>query len=394
MSFGIVELITLLLSLSGFSLQPNAKPATPEQALAYAMPDADFAVHLDAASFMGNNYKLLLALPNQPQIKSSPELSRTVKRAVNEVDGLKGLVKTTTGIDLTTDISDATLFMQVSKGAQPDTVLAVRGKFTTATIDRVAKVAGPAQRVGSAAMIELPPGQYPFGAIGVTRDGTFLAGTTQLVKERLADTWKAPARPASSNLAHVASVLEGKPVFAIVMTLSPASRKLLVDGFKGEKNFATDVITRHKVAAFSMFRDGIGWTWVDSNKQGLDAMAQISEGGMEMLKVAHIAPRAFTKMALGALESYRGDKQVDELIKRKADLWKIVEAYTGDGNFKVAIDKNPATLRLTARATGRSLSDVMPAGILLPGMMWTLLARSPSPPPPASPPRLSPKSRP
>lgn len=397
MSFGLVELITLLMSLSGFSLQQNPKPATPDQALAYALPDADFAVHLDASSVIGNNYKLLLALPNQPQIKASPELVRSVKRAVNEVDGLKGLVKTTTGIDLTTDVSDATLFVKVPQGGAPDLILSVRGKFTTATIDRIAKVAGPAQaqRVGAAAMLELPPGQFPFGAIAVTKDGTFLAGGTALVKERLAETWKTPARPPGSNLAQVASVLEQKPVFAFAMTLSPASRTKLLAELKGEPNFAADVIARHKLAAFSLYRDGIGWAWIDSSKQGLDAMAQISEGMLDILRSAHVAPRGFAKIMIGALESYRGKKEVDELLKRKADLWKIVESYTGDGNFKVAIDKNPATLRLTVRATGKSLSDVVPTGVLLPGVVVFLAdsTKQPAPlaPAPAPTPRLSPK---
>ena len=404
MSFGLVELITLLMSLSGFSLQQNPKPATPDQALAYAMPDADFVVHLDASAVIGNNYKLLLALPNQPQIKSSVELSKSVRRAINEVDGLKGLVKTTTGIDLATDITDATIFVQIpppTRQGPPDMVISVRGKFTTSTIERIAKVAGPATKIGAGAMIELPPGQFPFGAIAVTKDGTFLAGTTSLVKDRLADTWKAPARPAGSNLAHAASVLEGRPVFSLILTMSPSARKQIVDAeFKGEKNFITDVVARHKLAAFSMFRDGIGWTWVDSTKTGLDSMAQISEGAFDMLRAAHVAPRGMAKVMMGALESYRGNKQVDELIKRKADLWKIVESYTGDGNFKVAIDKNPATLRLTARATGKSLSDVLPAGMLLPAAMFLLVGKAPEPAPPmtmpatpAAPPRLQPNQK-
>jgi len=379
MSFGLVELITLLLSLSGFSLQQNPKAPTPDQSLQYAMPDADFVVHLDATAVIGNNYKLLLALPDQPQIKSSPELSKTVRKAINEVDGLKGLVKTTTGIDLTTDLSDATMFVQVpppGRNSPPDTIIAVRGKFATANIDRIAKLAGPATKVGGGAMIELPPGSFPFGAIAVTKDGTFLAGTTKLVKDRLADTWRAPARPTGSNLAHAASILEAKPVFSVILTMSPAARKQVVDEFKGQKNFITDVISRHKLAALSMFRDGVGWTWIDTNRAGLDAMAQISEGTMDMLRAAQVAPRGFAKILMGALESYRGNKQVDELIKRKADLWKIVESYTGDGNFKVAIDKNPATLRLTARATGKSLSDVIPAGMMLPGAMFFLVSRS------------------
>ncbi|MBA3502794.1 MAG: hypothetical protein H0T65_20700, partial [Deltaproteobacteria bacterium] len=342
------------------------------------------------------------ALPNQPQIKSSPDLSRTVKKAISEVDGLKGLVKTMSGIDLTTDISNATIFVQVPppRSGQPEMLITVRGKFATATIDRLAKMAGPAVKIGGGAMIELPPGQFPFGAVAVTKDATLLAGSVKAVKDRLADSWKSPARAAGSNLAHAASVLDAKPVAALIMTLSPGARKQAIDELKGQKNFITDVLTRHKLAAISMFQDGVGWTWIDSHKAGLDSMAQISEGAFDMMRAAHVAPRGAAKIMMGALESYRGNKQVDELIKRKADLWKIVESYTGDGNFKVAIDKNPATLRLVARGTGKSLSDVVPAGMLLPGAVLLLVGRSPREPDmkqaapaptPVQPPKLSPK---
>ncbi|HLL24991.1 MAG TPA: hypothetical protein VK427_22810, partial [Kofleriaceae bacterium] len=215
-------------------------------------------------------------------------------------------------------------------------------------------------------------------------------------KDRLADRWKAPVRAKGSNLAHVASVLEGRPVFSVIMTMSANGKKQALAKLGPEKSFWSDVVSRHKLAAFSMFTDGVGWTWVDSTKAGLDSMAQVSEGAMDVLRAAQIAPRGFAKVMMGALDSYKGNKQVDELIKRKADLWKIVDSYTGDGNFKVAIDKNPATLRLTARATGKSLSEVVPTGMVLPGAMMMLVGRSQSTvsPPmtaPAQPPRLSPK---
>ena len=64
--FGFIEVITLLLGLSGFGLTPNPKPATSDQALYYAIPEADVVVHLDVASVVPGNYKHLLALQNQP----------------------------------------------------------------------------------------------------------------------------------------------------------------------------------------------------------------------------------------------------------------------------------------------------------------------------------------
>jgi hypothetical protein len=408
MSFGLVELITLLLSLSGFGLQANPRAPTADQALRYAVPDADIVVHVDATAIIGSNYKLLTALPNQPQIKASPELAKAVRKAVNEAEGLRGLAKTTTGIDITTDITDATLFVELpppTRRGPPDLLVAVRGKFTLQTIDRLAKVAGPSLRIGGGAMIELPPAGMPWTAIGVTADGTFLAGANRLVKDRLHASWRPPARPANGNLAHVASVLDTKPVFAVALTLSPNARKQIAAEMKNQKNFITDVVARHKLAALALYTDGLGWTWIDSTRAGLDAMAQISEGMMDLLRATQIAPRGFAKIAMGALESYRGNKQVDALVRRKADLWKILDSYTGDGNFKVQIDKDPARLRLTARATAKSLSEVLPAGLLLPGMLWAVVMRGGAekqsasapaiavpPPAPARPPRLSPKA--
>ena len=49
MSLGIVEVITLMLGLGGFGVQPNPKAPTPDAALQYAMPDADIVMHFDAA---------------------------------------------------------------------------------------------------------------------------------------------------------------------------------------------------------------------------------------------------------------------------------------------------------------------------------------------------------
>ena len=73
------------------------------------------------------------------------------------------------------------------------------------------------------------------------------------------------------------------------------------------------------------------------------------------------------KIVMAGLESYRGtDKAIDQVLSRKADIMKIVESFTGDGNFKVKLDKNPATMRLDVRATGKSLSEVVPAGAIVP----------------------------
>jgi len=383
MDSGFVEIITLLLGISGFGIQQNPKAPTPDVSLQYAMPNADVVVHFDAGSVVPNNYKVLTALPNNPGIKASPELAKMVRKAIGEVEGGRGLAKTATGIDLASDVNDATMFFQIVPNRDPNYVAVMHGNFSAANVDKIAKMKkGMAVvKVGDASMVEMGDEN----AIAVTKDGTMIAGTVGLVKERVAATWKAPARAANSNLAYAAEVLGQKPVFALVMTLSPTARKEALAKIGG-KNFATDVVQRHKLAAFSVFADGVGWTWIDSNKAGLDAMEMMSQGTLELMKAGHIAPRGIAKMMLGGLESYRGtSKQIDDVLRRKAEVMKVVETYTGDGNFKQTITKDPKTLRLTVRAQGKSLSDVVPAGLALPAVGFLFFGRSAkmemSPPP-------------
>lgn len=376
---GIVELITLLLSLSGFGVQANPKAPTADQSLQYAMPDPDVVVHLDAQTFVPNNYKLLAALPNKAEIKASAELSQMVRQAVGQVEGLRGLAKGATGIDIATDVADATVFVQIIPQKEPVFLATVHGKFSTAVVDKIGKMTnGMVTKVGAGLMVETGPAKP---AIGVTKDGVMIAGDTTMVRDRLGDAWKTPSHAAGTNLGYAADAINAHPVYAVVLTMSPAARTEATQGVGG-KNFLTDVIKRHKMAAFSVFADGVGWSWIDSSKAGLDSMTMMSEGTLELMRAAQIAPRAIAKITLGGLDSYKGtDKQIDQLIARKADVLKLVDSYTGDGTFKVSVNKDPAKLRLDVRATGKSLSEVISAGLFIPGIAWATLMRAKAPEP-------------
>src|SRR5512140_2926903 len=156
MSFGIIEIITLLLGMAGFGLQSNPKAPTADQSLQYAIADADIAAHIDAASVVPGNYRLLSQLADQPQIKTSPELQKLVSKAVGEIEGARGMAKLATDIDVTTDIADATGFFRIVPGADPAFVVAVHGKFSAANLDKIAKMAGkPAARLGTGMIVEV-----------------------------------------------------------------------------------------------------------------------------------------------------------------------------------------------------------------------------------------------
>jgi hypothetical protein len=361
---GLVEIITLLLGLTGFGLTANPNPPTADQALAYALADPDVAAHLDAASVVPGNWRLLNQLADRPQFKASPALQRAVTDAVGKLDLARASAQQATGLDLAADISDATVFVQLVPSSQPRFVLAVRGKFTTRNLDKIATKSGRAvTRSGTGSILD---GGDREPALALTRDGVLLIGTAKLVRDRLGDGWVPPSHASGTSLGYLADAIRARPVFAVVLTMSATARGEALKRLPGQ-GFTSDLVTRHKAAAFSVFRDGIGWTWLDSHAAGLDAMELVVRGSLEVLRAAQVAPRGIAKIMMGAVESYRGvDPKLDELIEHKAELLRLVENYTGDGNFKATVDKHPKTLQLTVRATGKTLSEVLPLGLFLP----------------------------
>lgn len=397
---GIIELISLLLGLAGFGIHPDPKPVTADAALAYAIPDPDIVVQLDAAALVPSNYKALLDLPSQPQIAGSPELSAVVRKVIGEVEGGRGLAKQATGIDITADVQDATVFVQLTQRSDPNFLAAVHGKFTTANVDKIASMANHrATPAGAGAWVEMDDKT----SVGVTKDHVLLVGTTPWVRDRLADNWKAPSHAAGTTLGYAAAAIDGKPVLAVVLTLSASARQEVVRKLDGTV-VLTDLVSRHKAAAFSIYADGAGWSWTDTSKTGLESVASMSDGMVDLLRAAQIAPRGMGKLALGALESYKGDKRVEDLLRHRDELLKVVAMYSSDGQFKVKTDKDPAKLTLTVRATGKTASEVLPLGFLAPlaafgyfvergGQVTTQPPQIGYPPPPPVAPRPGPNGK-
>lgn len=385
---GLGEIIVLLLSLGGFGLTPNPTPPTPDQSLAYAVPEADLIVHFDVATVVPNNYKAFGKLADDPSIKASAELRETVRRAIGQIEGGRGMVKGMLGVDLTTDVTSTTAFLQLQARRDPNVLVAVRGKFPPDLISKAAQLSGKSvTKVGASAMTELDGGN----SVGLTRDGVLIVGTTAWVKPRLADAWRAPARGTGSSLAKMAEVLAAKPFFAIGGALSPAMRKHAISELDDER-FVRDLVNRHKFFSLGFHTDGMSWRWDDSNRAGLDSMKLFSEGAVELMRAFQVAPRGAAKMAAAALDSYRGtSKELDEVIRRKADLLRLVDSFSGDGKFSATVNADPRALRLDVRATASSFSQVAPFGLMVPlltGAFFgfqafdTSFTPQPGPPPP------------
>jgi hypothetical protein len=269
-----------------------------------------------------------------------------------------------TGIDVTTDIADATLFIHViAQKGDPEALVAVHGRFSAASIDKIAGlVHKPAVKAKGGTWLEVDDKH----AVAVTGDGVLLFGTRGLIVERTRGDWKPPPHGAGTSLAYPADVLAGKPVFAISLSPSQLARDTGVAAAADGPAIVRDLIKRSKAWSFSVYHDGIGWTWFDSSKAGLDSMTDMSNGMIDVFRASQIAPRGVAKIVFGALESYRGDPRVDELLRHKADLVKVVDTYIGDGTFKAKVDADAKNLKLSVRLTGKSVADVMPIGIVIP----------------------------
>jgi len=178
MSFGIIDVITLLLGMAGLGLTPNPHPPTVDQALRYAIADADIVAHVDAASLIPGNYKLLSQLADQPQVRSSPELKKLLREVTGEIEGARGVAKLATGIDVATDIADATAFVQLASLSKPNFVVTVHGKFAAANLEKIAVASGGStSRVDAGTMVDAGAARP---AIGLTKDGVMLIGTPAL----------------------------------------------------------------------------------------------------------------------------------------------------------------------------------------------------------------------
>jgi hypothetical protein len=161
-------------------------------------------------------------------------------------------------------------------------------------------------------------------------------------------------------------VIAGKPVFAIAIAMTPSARSFLTPMIANGSAAAADLFTRCKAASFAVYHDGVGWSWTDSSKDGFDAMVTLSEGVIDIMRASQVAPRGIAKIALGALESFKSDPRIADLLKHRDDLLKVVAGFTGDGTFRVKADKDAKAFKVTIRATGKSVSEVLPVGLIVP----------------------------
>jgi hypothetical protein len=359
---GISEVITFMLALQGFGIDANPKAPSADAVLAYAVEDADVVLHVDVTAIGPRNYKALIALPDDPLVKANPDLLAMAKKVKANVEGVRGMSKAVTGLDPINDLSSVTVFLDVVPDKEPTFLVVARGKIPSDFVKKLSTVSGGTTGdIDGRATVEVDAQTF----VGTTKDGVLIVGPKAWVTPRVDDDWKKPARKKGSAWAAIAQRLDDKPFALAAVKLDEKTAKWAAK--EADEPFLADLVTGHELAVLALHSDGVTFHWKDKTKAGLDRIAMLSDGVVELTRAMHVAPRGFAKIFLAAVDSYKEkDKDAAELAKHKDDILKLVDTYTGDGKFKVAVSKDAKAKSLTVRATGKSLSDVVPAAALLP----------------------------
>lgn len=370
---GFGDVIALLLALGGFGVEPNPKPASADVVLEYAVDDADMIGYLDAVPLIPGNYTALKKLADNPDIKSNRELKELVDRATNEVETSRSTVKAMLGIDLTTDLSNATVFLKAS--TPPEVLVVARGKFPADMATRISKMmGGQTETIGDAQAVRMGG---PIEVLAVSKSGVLFAGSRALVTPRVSAGWKPPKRPKGSILAEAAKALGDKPVMLAAMSNTSGRLMKLMETLNGKDDAA--VLDDYEYADMSIYANGMGWTTKVKDAAAQKKAVLASEGFIDLMRAFHLGPRGLGKILVAFIDDLKStDPEIAEIKKHKDKLLGLLEQFTGDGNFKVKWDKSAT--RVAVRATGKKLSDVVPLGFVFAGAWLGLAAGAKDPP--------------
>jgi hypothetical protein len=388
--FGFAEAISLLFALGGLGVDANPKAPTADVVLEHQVDDADLVIHFDAAAVIPRNYKVLTGLSSDASVQASPALRDMARKLTTDVEGMRGMAKGMLGVDPTTDISSLTVFLKFKPAGEPDGLIVVRGKLPGDLVKKVAAMTG-----GKVESIDGRDAVAIDGEtmLGTTRSGSILVGASALARPRLANAWRSPARNKATPVGRFAQVLDGKPFFATLLRPSaPMLAEMTKDFSPTEKNVATDMLRGLETSTFALYHDGMGWSWGDKSDAGAKRAKLVADGVVDLLRAAQIAPRGIANIAAAAIDSYAGkSKEIDVLIQRKGDLLALVSDFTGDGKFKAVVALNGR--QVSARLTGKKLSDVVPVAFLAPVIAAALYFQSEEKAtPPAPPAKTAPRA--
>ncbi len=353
-------IIAAILAVTSFSIKSNPKAPSAEVVLEQAVDEADFVVHVDLQATVGANFATLAKLPEEPLVKQVPELREHISQVLVQIEQGRNMAKGMVGFDPVTDLTSVTGYFDLpNPGSPPQFLVVARGTFPADLPATIAKSVGAkTATVDGRTTATMPDGTV----IGMTRSGALVAGHGAWVNARVANSWKASARPRGSAYDRIATALAAKPFFLVA---SKPSADLVAQMTKDiGDNFGRDLLVNHQVGVLALSANGVTWMYEAKDAAFARRMKTASEGMIDLMRAAHLAPRGVAQIAVAALPSYaRMSKEIDAIIGAKDQLMTAVWDLTGDGKFaaRVKLDGN----LVTATATGKKFSDVVPASFVV-----------------------------
>lgn len=353
-------IVAAILAVTSFSIKSNPKAPSAEVVLEQAVDEADFVVHVDLQATVGANYPTLAKLPEEPLIKQVPELREHVSQVLMQIEQGRNMAKGMVGFDPVTDLTSVTAYLRMKNpGSPPEFLVVARGTFPADLPATIAKSVGAKTgTVDGRSTATMPDGTV----IGMAKSGALLAGNGAWVNARIANSWKAPARPRGGAYDRIATALAAKPFFLVASKPSAELMGMMTKDV-GD-NFGRDLLVNHTVGVLALSSTGITWMYEAKDPAFAKRMETASKGMIDLMRAAHLAPRGIAQVAVAALPSYgKVSKELDAMISAKDDLMKAVWDLTGDGKFaaKVKLEGN----LVTATANGKKFSDVVPASFIV-----------------------------
>ncbi|MBK9033831.1 MAG: hypothetical protein IPL61_21615 [Myxococcales bacterium] len=379
-------ILAMIMALTSFAIKPNPKAPTAEVVLEHTVDDADVFVHLDLTPTVIDNYAVWQKLVDEPLVKQMPALRDGLRDASTQAEGGRAMVKSLIGVDLAADLTSITAYAKFKPSGPPDVLVVVRGAIAADLPQRLSQnMGGKPETIDGRVAATTSDGMM----IGTAKSGALLVGTRAWVAPRLADGWKAAPRARGSAWAHIATALTPKPFF--VLASKPSSSAAAQLATQIPASFGRELVTQHTLAIVTASATGIGWTYQAKDAAFAARIKLASEGWIELMRAAHIAPRGMAELAVAALPSYAGrGAALDDAIKHKDQILAAVGELTGDGKFQATVKQSGTLVTVTTR--GRRISDVVPVGLVMGlGALGWVSATAPAPAPATVPARPTPR---
>ncbi len=354
-----IQLVSVLFSLSDFGIAQHAKAPSAAEVSKYGVEDADVFLFVDLEPMVAKNYRAFVALRDKKEIQAIPELRAGIDRAVSEAEAGREQAKKMFGVDPVTDLKSIAVWVKLGAG-EPTGVVAMRGAFPPTWLDSAGQLAsGQKFEVDGQKAVQVGD-----AAVARMRDGQVVFGTRALVEERLRKGWKAPAGKAA-GAAEVRTALGERPLFTVVFAPGPAGRQLMTARAADDPGLR-DIVGSLSQVRFSLLPRGVSWRYVATDKDGFQAAVLASEGLLDLMRASHLFARALGRLILSGIRTHaRNEPKLAAIVAREKELLALLESVTGDGRFAASVQKNAGKNMVTVKATGRTLSQVVPAAGVL-----------------------------